>query len=179
MDWGRSLGGRGTSWVGGRGPRSPLLVASRLRIGVPLTLLDAMLVAGSYMSLLAVRFGGQIPATYSHRMFQCLPIVVAVHIASNLVWGLYGQIWRHASIAEARRVVLAGVTAGAIIYPIDPLDSFPVPRSVALFAAIVATMFMGLVRFQARLFSWRRKVDRTGTRVAIVGAGLPGRVDHP
>ena len=35
-------------------------------------------------------------------------------------------------------------------------------------------MFMGLVRFQARLFSWRRKVDRSATRVAIVGAGVPG-----
>ncbi|HWM21855.1 MAG TPA: nucleoside-diphosphate sugar epimerase/dehydratase [Ilumatobacteraceae bacterium] len=141
---------------------------------MPLTLLDAMLVAGSYTSLLAVRFDGQIPSAYSHRMFQCLPLVVGVHITSNLVWGLYGQIWRHASIAEARRVVLAGITAGVIIYPFDPLESFPVPRSVALFAAVVATMFMGLVRFQARLFSWRRKVDRTGTPVAVVGAGVPG-----
>ena len=45
-------------------------------------------------------------------MFQCLPIVVAVHLFGNSVWGLYGQIWRHASVAEARRVVLAGATGG-------------------------------------------------------------------
>jgi FlaA1/EpsC-like NDP-sugar epimerase len=144
-----------------------------LRIGVPLVLLDAMLVAGSYTSLLAVRFEGQIPPGYSHRMFEILPIVVAVHLTSNLAWGLYGQIWRHASVAEARRIVFAGATAGAIVYPLNPLDSFPVPRSVAVLAAVVATMFMGLVRFQARLFSWRRKVDRSATPVAIVGAGGP------
>jgi FlaA1/EpsC-like NDP-sugar epimerase len=45
---------------------------------------------------------------------------------------------------------------------------------VALFGAIVATMFIGLVRFQHRLFSWRRKIDRTASRVAVVGAGEAG-----
>lgn len=165
---------RARSAVGARRQRLPLLLASRLRIGIPLVLLDSMLVAGSYMALLAVRFDGRIPASYSQKMFECLPVVIGVHVVANLAWGLYGQIWRHASVAEARRVVFAGLTAGAIIFPIDPLDSFPVPRSVAVLAALVATMFMGLVRFQARLFSWRRKVDRSATRVAIVGAGLPG-----
>jgi FlaA1/EpsC-like NDP-sugar epimerase len=158
---------------GGTRPRRQqvwLLVASRLRV-VPLILLDAMLVAGSYISLLLVRFGGEIPPAYSRRMLECLPIVITVHLAANLVWGLYGQIWRHASVNEARRVVLAGLTAGIIIFPLDPLNAFPVPRSVACFAAIVATMFMGLVRFQARMFSWRRRVDRSATRVAIVGGG--------
>ncbi|MET0577164.1 MAG: nucleoside-diphosphate sugar epimerase/dehydratase [Ilumatobacteraceae bacterium] len=165
---------RAGSSSGAHWRRVRLLLASRLRIGIPLVLLDAMLVAGSYTAVLAVRFDGRTPAGYSHRLYTCLPIVIGVHVACNLVWGLYGQIWKHASVAEARRIVFAGITAGLIILPLDPLDAFRIPRSVALFAAVVATMFMGLVRFQARLFSFRRKVDRSAVRVAIVGAGFSG-----
>jgi CoA-binding domain len=87
---------------------------------------------------------------------------------------VYGQIWRHASIAEARRVVLAGATAAAVILAINPLLPDPLPRSVIVVAAFVATMFIGLARFQARLFSWRRRTDRTTTPVAVLGAGGPG-----
>lgn len=171
MRWARSRKAGETS-AGVR--RVRLLLASRLRIGVPLVLLDAMLVAGSYVSLLAIRFDGRIPDGYSNGMFRCLPIVIGVHVLANLLWGLYGQIWRHASIAEARRIVLAGVAAGVVIFPVDPLDVFDVPRSVAVLAAVVATMFMGLVRFQARLFSFRRKIDLTATPVVVIGAGHAG-----
>jgi FlaA1/EpsC-like NDP-sugar epimerase len=154
--------------------RRILRVSSKLRISVPLALVDAMLVTGSYLSLLAVRFEGEIPSGYSERMFRSLPIVVAIYLLSNACWGVYGQIWRHASVAEARRVVLAGATGAAAILVINPLLPDPLPRSVIVIAAFVATMFMGLARFQVRLFSWRRKTDRTATPVAVVGAGGPG-----
>jgi FlaA1/EpsC-like NDP-sugar epimerase len=147
---------------------------SRIRVDLPIAVIDGMLVLASFVALFAVRFNGRIPPTYVERMFEFLPIVVAIHLAANLGWGLYGQIWRHASAAEARRVVLAGLTAGAAIFVINPLREFPVPRSVALFGAVVATMFIGLVRFQHRLFGWRRKIDRTASRVAVVGAGSAG-----
>ena len=149
-------------------------VASGLRIGVPLALVDAMLVVGSYLSLLAVRFSGDVPAGYSDGMFQSLPIVVAIQLTCNWVCGVYGHIWRHASVAEARRVVLAGATGCAAVFAINPLQAFTMPRSVIVLASVVATAFMGLVRFQARLFSWKRKVDRSATPVAVVGAGVAG-----
>ncbi len=151
-----------------------LRVASGLRIGIPLALVDAMLVAGSYLSLLAVRFAGDIPDEYSEQMFKSLPIVVGIQLVANWAWGVYGHIWRHASVAEARRVVFAGATAGVAVFIINPLLSFPMPRSVVVLASVVATAFMGLVRFQARLFSLKRKVDRSATRVAVVGAGVSG-----
>ncbi len=151
-------------------------VASGLRIGVPLALVDAMLVIGSYLSLLAVRFSGDVPAGYSDAMFKSLPMVVAVQLFCNWVWGVYGHIWRHASVAEARRVVLAGATGCAAVFVINPLQAFTLPRSVILLASVVATAFMGLVRFQARLFSWKRKIDRAAppVAVAVVGAGISG-----
>lgn len=144
---------------------------------MPLALVDVMLVAGSFLTLLAVRFDGNIPSQYQSRLFAFLPVIVLVHLGSNLAWGLYGQIWKHASVAEARRIVFAGATAGALIFLVNPTRAFPVPRSVALLGAFLATMMMGAARFQGRL---RRRAtavapgDGGATRVVVVGAGDAG-----
>src|ERR687893_2027060 len=152
-------------------------LVSRLRSDLPLAMVDLMLVAGSFLVLLAVRFDGNIPSQYQSRLFAFLPVIILVHLGANLAWGLYGQIWKHASVAEARRIVFAGATSGAIIFLVNPTRAFPVPRSVALLGAFLATMVMGAARFQGRL---RRRPsapssDATAaTRVAIVGAGDAG-----
>jgi FlaA1/EpsC-like NDP-sugar epimerase len=151
-------------------------IISRLRSDLPLALVDVMLVAGSFLVLLAVRFDGNIPEQYQSRLFAFLPVIILAHLGSNLAWGLYGQIWRHASVAEARRIVFAGATAGVVIFLVNPTRAFPVPRSVALLGAFVATMVMGAARFQGRL---RRRSGAGGdaeaaTRVAVVGAGDAG-----
>jgi len=152
-------------------------IVSRLRSDLPLALVDVMLVAGSFLVLLAVRFDGNIPEQYQSQLVSFLPVIVLVHIGSNLAWGLYGQIWKHASVAEARRIVFAGATAGAVLLVVNPVRAFPVPRSVALLGAFVATMVMGAVRFQGRL---RRRAGaassdaNAATRVAVVGAGDAG-----
>jgi prepilin-type processing-associated H-X9-DG protein len=147
---------------------------SRLRVDVPLVVVDIMLVGGSYVLVNALYFDGHVPPAYAERLFELLPVVVVVTLVANLGWGLYGQIWRHASVAEARRVVLAGLTAGAAIAVLNGWRAFPVPRLVTVVGPIVATMFVGLVRFQHRLFGFRRKIDRAAARVAVVGAGSAG-----
>jgi len=151
---------------------------SRLRSDLPLALVDVMLVAGSFLVLLAVRFNGNIPSQYQSRLFEFLPVIILVQLGANLAWGLYGQIWKHASVAEARRILFAGASAGAIIFLVNPTRALPVPRSVALLGAFVATMMMGAARFQGRL---RRRAGaptgsdaRAATRVAVVGAGEAG-----
>ncbi len=147
---------------------------ARLQVDVPIALVDVMLVTGSFVLVTALHFDGHIPPTYSERLFEFLPFAVAAYLVANLAWGLYGQIWRHASVAEARRVVLAGISAGAVIYLANDWRAFPLPRSVVVFGPVVAAMFVGLVRFQHRLFSFRRKIHRTASRVAVVGAGSAG-----
>lgn len=152
-------------------------IASRLRHDVPLGLVDVLLVAGSYLVLLAVRFDGNIPSRYQSQLVAFLPVIISVHIGSNLAWGLYGQIWKHASVAEARRVVFAGATSGVVIFLVNPTRAFPVPPSVALLGAFLATVVMGAARFQGRL---RRRPpapagdEQAATRVAVVGAGDAG-----
>lgn len=139
-------------------------------------MLDSVLVASAVLVLVFVRFNGDVPALqiYSENILRFLPVIVGVHLAANWACGLYGPIWRHASVAEARRILLAGATAGAVIYMLNPLRPMPMPRSVALIGALGATGLMGLARFQARVFGSRRYVDRTATRVAVIGAGEAG-----
>jgi FlaA1/EpsC-like NDP-sugar epimerase len=149
-------------------------IVTRLRVDVPLALIDAMLVTGSFLSLLAVRFEGSIPARWTSQMWGYLPVIIAITLAANLAWGLYGQIWRHASVLEARRIACAGLTAGAVIFLSNPMREFPVPRSVALLGSFLATVLMAIARFQVRLWSRRPSVGKSATRVLVVGAGEAG-----
>ena len=149
-------------------------VLARVRSDGPLAFFDVLVVVASFMTLLFIRFNGQIPAKYSEKLFEFLPVIVVAHLGANLVWGNYGQIWRHASVAEARRIVLAGATAGAFIFLVNPMNDFSVPRSVAVVGALGSSMLMGIVRFQVRLLGSRSKADGTATRVVVVGAGEAG-----
>jgi FlaA1/EpsC-like NDP-sugar epimerase len=139
-----------------------------------MALFDAVLVIASFMMLLFVRFNGAIPAKYSGQLFDFLPFIVASHLTANYLFGVYGQIWKHASVAEARRVVMAGAAAGAFIFLANPMRDFPIPRSVALVGAFSAAVLMGFARFQVRLLGSRKQADRMATRVAVVGAGEAG-----
>ncbi|HEX5365627.1 MAG TPA: nucleoside-diphosphate sugar epimerase/dehydratase [Acidimicrobiales bacterium] len=144
---------------------------------MPLALVDVVLVAGSFVVLLFVRFDGDIPSPYQARLFELLSVIVLVQLGANLAWGLYGQIWKHASVAEARRIAFAGASAGAVTFLLNPTRALPVPRSVALLGAFLATALMGAARFQGRL---RRRGgaatdgDGAAARVAVVGAGEAG-----
>jgi FlaA1/EpsC-like NDP-sugar epimerase len=153
-------------------------LARRLRIDLPLACLDVMLVAGSFLVLLVLRFNGNIPGEFQSDLYAFLPVIILVQLGANLAWGLYGQIWKHASVAEARRIVFAGASAGSVIFLVNPTRGLPVPRSVALLGALLATVMMGAVRFQGRLL--RRPSppagadDQAAIRIAVVGAGDAG-----
>lgn len=149
-------------------------VLARIRSDGPLAFFDVLVVVVSFMTLLFIRFNGSIPDTYTERLYSFLPVIVAAHLVANWAWGNYGQIWRHASIAEVRRVFLAGATAGAFIFLVNPMNDLSVPRSVAVVGALGSAMLMGVVRFQVRLLGSRKHADRTATRVVVVGAGEAG-----
>jgi FlaA1/EpsC-like NDP-sugar epimerase len=150
--------------------------ASRVRAELPLYVLDAFLVATAYLAVLVLRFDGSVTETYWARFAAFIPLAVLAHLISNWRWGLYRQMWRHASVHEARRVLLAGVTVIVIMAPVYfALDSRPVPLSVLVLGALVATGLVGILRFQARLFAVRRRTATTeGLRVVIIGAGEAG-----
>ena len=150
----------------------------RVRRDAPLVLLDLAIVLSAYLSTLVVRLEGDVPATYWRNFWIYLPLIVGIHLAANHLFGLYGQMWRYASVLEARRVVLAGLTAGGFIVAAVALPTRelrPLPLSVAILGSVLSLIGFGAVRFQSRLFAFRRREfigDRV--RVLVVGAGDAG-----
>src|SRR4026209_1796420 len=90
-------------------------IVRRLRRDVPLVLLDLALVFPAYLGPLALRFEGSIPPRYWHNFWILVPIAAALHLLANYTFGLYGQMWRYASVEEARRLALAGVASFVLI----------------------------------------------------------------
>jgi FlaA1/EpsC-like NDP-sugar epimerase len=150
-------------------------VVNRVRVDVSQCALDALLVAGAYFAMLLLRFDAAVPDRYLLRFGRYLPLAVVVHIACGWAWGLNRQVWRHASVREAQRVLLAGATALAILVPANLVLDRLVPFSVALLGPLLATLLVGTVRFQSRLFAFRRPGDDpAGLRILVVGAGEAG-----
>ena len=169
------------------GPSRISQAVVRVRASVPLLPLDVLLSAAAYSLVLLLRFNGDVPSQYWHAFRLFLPVAIVVHIAANWLAGLYGQVWRYASIAEARRVLAAGFGSGVVLFFASFATSRPMPRSVIILGALVVTYFLGGLRFQSRLFAFNRAMVRsdTGVRVAIVGAGKAAAsivremLDHP
>jgi FlaA1/EpsC-like NDP-sugar epimerase len=144
-------------------------------VGLPLALLDVFLIVASYTAVLIARFDGSVPSRWWDRFVPFAVAAVAVHLVANALCGTYGPWWRHASIDEARRVVLAGVLAAIVLFGGFGWNLARVPLSLLVAGPLLATALQGGVRFQSRLFAFRRSQDgRGGLRVVVVGAGKTG-----
>jgi FlaA1/EpsC-like NDP-sugar epimerase len=150
-------------------------VAGRVRVDLPLALLDVVFIISAFAAILVLRFDGAVPAAYWARFTVALPVVVTVALAMNWLWGLYGQIWRHASVLEARRIILATVSTGAVLTTAMVIGPRLLPLSVVGLGSLLYTVLAGSVRFQSRLFALRRSQgDRPGLHVVVLGAGESG-----
>ena len=149
--------------------------ASRMRADMPLVVLDALLVFGVYFAALVLRFDGSVPKHNWETFPPFVMLALVLQVGCNWAWGLYGQMWRHASVAEARRVLLAVLTVTVVLLAVWGDTRRRVPLSVILFGGAGSVMLLGAVRFHSRLFAFRRSVDRGfRMRVAVVGAGNAG-----
>ena len=91
-----------------------------------------------------------------------LVLALVVHLGSNSALGLYGRIWRHAGIEEARQVAAGRRSSrwsscwpsASPVAHARPRDSSRSRSSSS--AAPSLTMAMGALRFHSRLFAWQR-----------------------
>jgi FlaA1/EpsC-like NDP-sugar epimerase len=151
--------------------------AARIRGDIPLVVLDALIVAGTYTLLLAFRFDLSVPERYWDRFLVFLPVAMVVTLVSTGLWGSYGRSWEHASVDEARRLVFASACSAVFLVPIFGRGEPNVPLLVLVVGPVVVMVLQGLVRFQSRLFALRRNRTKTGDgglRVAVVGAAANG-----
>ena len=89
-------------------PGLPNRIVARVRRDVPLALLDVAVVVPAYLVPLVLRFHGAVPPENWRTFWALLPGIAVIHLLGNYLFGLYGQMWRHAGVQEARGVVLSG-----------------------------------------------------------------------
>jgi FlaA1/EpsC-like NDP-sugar epimerase len=151
-------------------------VASRSLRGpadLSLAVLDAALVAAAFTIMLVLRYDLSVPDEAWQSLPTFLLVAVLTQLVANRLAGLYGPVWQHASIVEAKRIVVSGTGNCALLFGWQLVGPRLVPLSVVLSGALFATALLGAMRFQSRLFAFKRGNGRRddATRVLIVGAG--------
>lgn len=147
--------------------------AVKVRSDLAIVALDLALAAFAFTLLLILRYDGAVTNGHWQTFRAFLPLALGVVLVSNWVFGLYGQLWRHASIYEARRLVLSGFTTATILGVVVLVERL-VPLLVVAAGSVLATFLMSLLRFQSRLFSFRRGSSTPGLSVVVIGAGDAG-----
>lgn len=147
---------------------------------VPLLILDLAAGTGAYLASLALRFDGAIPTYYWGNFWRWVPLALCIHILFNYAFGLYGRMWRYASVHEVRRLILSGALAGSVVVTAGSFAGAlgglrPLPISVLASGAVLSIVGFGAMRFQSRLFVFRKgSFAETPHRVLVVGAGEAG-----
>ncbi len=101
-----------------------------------------------------------------------------------LSFGMYGRLWRHASVPDLTKIIEATVVAtsasallGLIGLPASGLTLVRVPMSVAMLDAFLTITVVAAPRLLVRaLANGQRRAGPAGKRVLIVGAGAAGEV---
>jgi FlaA1/EpsC-like NDP-sugar epimerase/dTDP-4-amino-4,6-dideoxygalactose transaminase len=145
-----------------------------------LRVLDVGVVAIAWLVALLAGFEGRIPFGIRGAL-PYLVIPVVVQLTVNQLIGLYGPVWRYASVDEALRVFVAGAlgtvaaTFGLAWVAVLRDNTLPL-LSAPPIAALLILIGCGGIRFQARLFALERQRvgGAKGTRTAIIGAGDAG-----
>jgi FlaA1/EpsC-like NDP-sugar epimerase len=153
--------------------RIPVL-ASRVRAQLLFMVLDAACVIAAYSAAEVFYWRNVAPKQYGWHFELFVLIVAVATLVCNQVYGLYGRMWRHAGLEEARQMILSSGTVAVflfIIYMGIELAGYQVVHpSVVIVGLVLATLGMSLIRFQSRIFAWQRGSRGSGLRVAIVGS---------
>jgi FlaA1/EpsC-like NDP-sugar epimerase len=145
-----------------------------------LGLLDAGVITVAWLVALFAGFEGE-PNDAGGLAFVFVALPSSTQLVTNRLAGLYGPVWRYASIEEATRVVVA-VGAGAALSWIELMilartTDITVPVfTMPPIAALLILLGCGGIRFQARLFALERQSTRRNghIRTVIVGTNNAG-----
>jgi len=126
-----------------------------------------------------LRFNFDLPANFQSELWRTLIWVVPLQVFVFLGFSLYRGLWRYASVADLRRILLAVVVATALIPLVFGLFRVQaiVPRSVLVIDPILLMLMMGGSRLLYRL--WKENLlygnfHLRGEPVLVLGAGKAG-----
>ena len=147
---------------------------SRVRAQLLFMVLDAACVVAGYSAAEVFFWRNVAPTAYGWHFALFVLIVVIVTLVCNQIYGLYGRMWRHAGLEEARQIILSSGTVAIVllvIYWPSRLAGYQVVHAeVVVIGLILTSLGMSLIRFQSRIFAWQRGSRGSGLRVAIVGS---------
>ena len=162
-------------------PGLPGRIVARVRRDVPLALLDALVVVPAYLIPLVLRFHGSVPrsnwryflfllpADRDHPSLVQLPVrALRADVAvRERAGGAHASSWRARELGRRRSALVVLVGHGR---PADPALG---GRARAARPTIMAS---GAIRFQSRLFAFRRRAfdDAIGPASSLMGAGEAG-----
>ena len=167
-DQGRPSNGSAT------GARPIVVLASQVRARLLFMVLDAVCVIAAYSGSEIFYWRNVAPSAYGWHFGIFVLIVVILTLACNRVYGLYGRMWQHAGLEEARQIIFSTATVAAFLTLFSVLVRVAgfqlIHPSVLAVGLIFATAGMSLIRFHSRIFAWQRGSRGNGLRVAIVGS---------
>lgn len=160
-------------------PREPRTVrlsiwATKVRSRAVFVALDSAVVVVAYSLAEVASMRDHAPAHYWERFILFLAVALAVQLMANRVFGLYGRIWRHAGIEEARNIAAACLASFAVLVSLYlvgfAMHVARVPFQVLPLGCVLTMMGIGLLRFHSRLLGWQRANRGMGLRVGVVGS---------
>jgi len=137
---------------------------------------DAIAAALAWSLAYQLRFNFELPQSFAVELQHTLYWVVPLELVIFWQFSLYRGIWRYASTADLRRIVMAVLLSAAaipLLFLMLRLD-YVVPRSVLIINPLLLILMMGGSRFIYRL--WKEQglygnLKLQGEPVLVLGAG--------
>ncbi len=154
------------------------MIKSRLNTGIAMLHDVAAAILAWWLAYL-LRFNFELPVDFRQELLQTMIWVVPLQGIVFWGFGLYRGIWRYASVADLRRILLAVIAATALIPLVLGLFRVQavVPRSVLVIDPLILLLMMGGSRLAYRL--WKENLlygnfHLHGEPVLVLGAGEAG-----
>jgi FlaA1/EpsC-like NDP-sugar epimerase len=136
---------------------------------------DVVVAIFAWFMAFQLRFNFNVPANFSHVLWQVMTLVVPIQMFLFFRFGLYKGIWRFASIPDLKRIILAALASAVLIAALLlVVNMVVIPRSVLLLNPLLLILFMGGSRFAYRAWQEHRLYGantKKGTPVIVLGAG--------
>jgi FlaA1/EpsC-like NDP-sugar epimerase len=144
---------------------------------------DAVLIVTAWRLTFFLRFDKTTPVFYRHLLdAQVVALVVAIKLATFVVFGFYNRWWRYVSTRDmwgaARGVTAASAITYLVLYAFPPEHTSRLPRGVAALDFLLLLAFVAGTRLLARTLIERPQAGlvASGKEVLIVGAGDAGQL---
>jgi FlaA1/EpsC-like NDP-sugar epimerase len=155
--------------------RHPLLSGDNVR-AVGAMALDLVVVCLAYAAALLLRFDADVPRENLDFTVRVVPLIAAVYIAANLLFGVYRTVWAYGSLGDILALLRPVVLSTALIFGANFwVNERDLPLSVILIAGELIFPGMAFVKMRTRLLTRLPRAAVTSQRLLIIGAGHTGQ----